>query len=423
MPKAERTIYVYADWSGGQPALMGRLYAGDNRGKEIFSFEYSKNWIHSNSMSFVFDPDLYFYEGRQYASEKPLFGVFSDSCPDRWGRLLMKRREEMLAREEGRKPRALTESDFLLGVFDEARTGALRFSLKEGGPFLSEDQGLSTPPWATLRTLEAASLAFESDEGKQVEKWLKQLIVPGSSLGGARPKASVQAPDGSLWIAKFPSKNDEWDCGAWEAVVHALAAKCGLRVPDSKLEFFSGKGRTFLVKRFDRAMGRRIHFASAMALLGRTDGVGAEGASYLDIASFIKTNGASPKQDLKELWNRMVFSMAVSNTDDHLRNHGFLLTWRGWELSPMYDVNPDIYGSSLSLGISADDNSIDFDLAIETAKYYDIGIQDAKNSAAHIQKTVGDKWHSIAAGYGLSKSAIERMEPAFLMEYKAGAGQ
>ena len=414
----EKTIYVYAGWMNDSPALIGNLFISGSRGKEHFSFEYNNDWLRSAGGGFLFDPDLRLYEGRQYAPDKPLFGVFSDSCPDRWGRLLMKRREAILAKEENRKPRALTESDYLLGVYDETRIGALRFSTEENGPFLSAEKGLCAPPWMTLRTLESASLAFENDESGQEEKWLRQLLAPGSSLGGARPKASVQAPDDSLWIAKFPSKHDEWNSGAWEIVVRDLAAKCGLNVPEAKLETFSETGSTFLIKRFDRSGNRRIHFSSAMALLGKTDGEGAEGASYLDIAAFIKSNGSSPKQDLKELWKRIVFNMAVSNTDDHLRNHGFLLTEQGWTLSPAYDVNPNIYGDTLSLNVSEDDNSISFDLAAQTAEYYDIRVEEAKSIIAGIQKKVSENWWTVAVGYGLSRDAASRMEPAFKMEYK-----
>jgi len=409
----EKTIYVFADWTGHSPVLMGRLYVSAGRGKELFSFEYCKDWIRSNKMSFIFDPDLRLYEGRQYSTDKPLFGVFSDSCPDRWGRLLMKRREAILANGENRKPRVLTESDFLLGVNDETRLGALRYSTEEKGPFLSAEREMAAPPWTTLRTLETASLAFESDEVGYEEKWLKQLLAPGSSLGGARPKASVCAPDGSLWIAKFTSKHDEWNSGAWEIVVHDLALLCGLNVPEAKLDTFSKAGGTFLVKRFDRAGKRRIHFSSAMALLGRTDGDGADETSYLDIASFIKSNGSLPREDLRELWNRIVFNMAVSNTDDHLRNHGFLLTENGWVLSPMYDVNPNIYGNTLSLSVSPGDNSISFDLAVETAQYYEVGLREAKNTVSEITRRISENWKEIAAGYGLSKNDITRMKPAF----------
>ena len=410
----EKTIFVYADWNNQSPILIGRLYADSIRGKELFSFEYSKEWIRSTNSSFTFDPDLLLFEGRQYnTSNKPLFGIFADSCPDRWGRLLMKRKEAILAKRENRKPRALTESDYLLGVYDRTRIGALRFSVEENGPFLSADDELCAPPWTALRTLESASLAFESDKNDLEEKWLKQLLAPGSSLGGARPKASVQMPDGSLWIAKFPSRHDEWNSGAWEIVVHDLAALCGLTVPEAKLMSFSDTGSTYLVKRFDRNQDRRIHFTSAMALLGKTDGDSAEGASYLDIASFIRSNGASPKQDLKELWKRIVFNMAVSNTDDHLRNHGFLLLEQGWVLSPMYDVNPNIYGNTLSLNVSNDDNSISFELAAYTAEYYNIGNQEAKDIVTDIRKVVSGKWRALAIEYGLSRSAINSMALAF----------
>lgn len=360
------------------------------------------------------------YEGRQYVPiEKGLFGLFSDSCPDRWGRVLMKRREAVLARKENRKPEKLTESDFLLGVFDESRMGALRFKTEKQGPFLSYDKELSTPPWTTLRQLETASASFENDESGLQEKWLNQLLAPGSSLGGARPKASVQAPDGSLWIAKFPSKYDEYNSGAWEMVVHDLALKCGLNVPEAKCETFSKSGSTFLVKRFDRAQGRRIHFASAMTLPGKTDGEsGADETGYLDMAAFIKAYGAAPKQDLLELWKRIIFSMAVSNTDDHLRNHGFILMDKGWHLSPMYDVNPSIYGGALSLNVSQTDNTIDFDLALETSELYGISKDAANEILKEMKRIICENWIETAKKYGLSRNAISYMSPAFDMGLK-----
>jgi len=415
MSNVEKKIFVYSDWIKTSPVLVGLLYESSNRGKEIFSFEYDNAWLAENINSTSFDPDLSLYSGRQYAPlDKALFGIFSDSCPDRWGRLLMKRREAITARKENRKPRALTESDFLLGVHDDSRMGALRFSLQENGPFLSYEKEFSTPPWTTLRNLESASLAFESGEDNLEEEiWLKQLLAPGSSLGGTRPKASVQAPDGSLWIAKFPSKHDEWDSGAWEMVVHELARKCDLNVPQAKLEAFSENGSTYLVKRFDRDGARRIHYASAMTLLGKTDGAGSDGASYLDIVSFIKSNGASPKRDLKELWKRVVFSIAVSNTDDHLRNHGFILSESGWHLSPMFDVNPSIYGDKLSLSVSSNDSSIDYELAMETAEYYEIDAVTAKAMVEEIKEIVKSNWSVIATNNDLSRNAIARMEPAF----------
>ena len=351
--------------------------------------------------------------------DKALFGVFADSCPDRWGRLLMKRRKAIQARKEKRKPKSLGESDYLLGVYDKARMGALRFKMNENGEFLSDDKELATPPWATLRTLEAASLGFESDESGLEEKWLKQLIAPGSSLGGARPKATVQDEKGDLWIAKFPSKHDEVNSGAWEKVVHDLAELCGLDVPEAKLETFSKKGSTFLVKRFDRNGDKRIHFSSAMTLLGKTDGSsGTEGSSYLDLVSFIRQNGATPTQDLKELWKRIVFNMMVSNTDDHLRNHGFILTKTGWKLSPLYDVNPIPYGEELSLNVSIDDNSISTELAISVSKYFNLTEEEAVEIANEIKVIVKENWEKLAGKCGLSRSACEYMRPAFAESYK-----
>lgn len=415
MTQDEKTIYVYENWRREEPTLLGQLRCGLIRGQETFSFEYDAGWLEAAESSFSLDPDLALYHGRQYVPlDKRLFGLFADSCPDRWGRLLMKRKEAIDARKENRKPRKLNESDFLLGVYDESRMGALRFSLEAGGEFLSKDKTFATPPWVNLRTLENASLAFENDDSGLNEQWLRELLAPGSSLGGARPKATVQAVDGALWIAKFPSKHDEYNSGAWEKVVHDLARLCGLDVPESKLETFSKTGSTFLVKRFDRNGSRRIHFASAMTLLGKTDGASAaDGSSYLDMAGFIRANGAAPKQDLAELWKRIVFSMAVSNTDDHLRNHGFLLTPNGWRLSPLYDVNPIPSGDCLSLNVSEYDNSIDLNLALEVADYFGITPQKADQSADAIRQTVSAHWERLAQQYGLSRGAIEYMRPAF----------
>lgn len=412
MPSNEKTIYVYANWDSGNPVLMGRLYAINSRNNEVFAFEYDNEWLNREKETMSFDPDLQFFSGRQYAPpEKVNFGLFSDSCPDRFGRKLMNRREALLAKKEGRKPRNLTESDYLLGVFDAARMGGLRFSLEENGVFLANEKELATPPWTTLRTLENASLALEDDNGKEKEKWLQILLAPGSSLGGARPKASVMAPDGSLWIAKFPSKNDEWDCGAWEMVAHDLAKLCGINVPEAKLEKFSDQGSTFLVKRFDRIGQQRIHFSSAMTLLGKIDGDNT--ASYLDLVSFIKANGATPGKDLEELFRRVIFSIAISNSDDHLRNHGFLLGKKGWRISPMFDVNPNIYGNAMSLNINEFDNTMDFELAKETARYYGISSKDASSIISSTQKTVANNWKRLAGKYGLSQSMINSMEPAF----------
>lgn len=418
MAQTEKTIFVYENWRSEKPSLIGRLHTSFIRGQETFSFEYADEWLRSFESAYSLDPDLSLYRGRQYTPlDKGLFGLFADSCPDRWGRLLMKRKEAIDARKEDRKPRKLTESDFLLGVYDESRMGALRFSLEEGGEFLSNEKSFATPPWISLRTLENASIAFENDDNGLGEKWLRELLAPGSSLGGARPKASVQAADGSLWIAKFPSKHDEYNSGAWEKVVHDLARLCSLDVPESKLETFSKTGGTFLVKRFDRDGKRRIHFASAMTLLGKTDGASAaDGTSYLDLAAYIRANGAEPKQDLMELWKRIVFNMAVSNTDDHLRNHGFILTPTGWRLSPLFDVNPVPSGDRLSLNVSEADNSIDLSLAVEVAEYFGLTKKDADTVSAELCETVKKNWAKIAENYGLSRGAIEYMRPAFSLQ-------
>ncbi|MBS6713432.1 MAG: type II toxin-antitoxin system HipA family toxin [Ruminococcus sp.] len=420
MRENSRKIYVYENWSRDIPVKMGTLYADGNRGKEVYSFEYDNEWLKNRDAIITFDPDLGLYNGRQYVPmDKQIFGIFADSCPDRWGRLLMKRREAIIARKEERRPKALNELDFLLGVYDEARMGAIRFKNSEDGEFLSCDKELATPPWTTLRTLESASIEFEKDESGINEKWLKQLLAPGSSLGGARPKATVQAPDSSLWIAKFPSKHDDVDSGAWEMTVHDLAELYGLNVPLAKAEQFSRNGTTFLVKRFDRNGKKRLHFSSSMTLLGQTDGASAtNGISYLDIASFIRANGSQPQADLIELWKRIVFNIAVANTDDHLRNHGFILDDYGWRLSPLYDVNPNIYGDCLSLNITDEDASLNFNLALETAEFYGISEKKAIEEIDKVKKIVVNNWERLASKYQLSRSAIEYMRPAFDMKFK-----
>lgn len=415
-----RNIYVYKDWYTSIPEKIGTIYVEGGKGKEVISFEYDDSWIEKVDTSLIFDPDLMLYKGRQYTPlDKPMFGIFADSCPDRWGRTLMKRREAIQAKKEDRKPKRLTDIDFLLGVYDETRMGGLRFSVKEDGPFLSDDKELATPPWTTLRKLESASLAFEKNDDGMEEKWLKQLLAPGSSLGGARPKASVSAPDGSLWIAKFPSKHDDTNVGAWEMVVHDLAVMCALDVPEAKLENFSKNGSTFLIKRFDRDGEKRIHFASAMTLLGKNDGASAtDGSSYLELVSLIRKYGATPKKDLLELWKRVVFNMAVSNTDDHLRNHGFILTNEGWCLSPLYDVNPNPEGDVLSLNVDENNNLIDFEVALDVASTFGINEKQAKQHIDEIKNIIENNWRILAKKYGLTRGEIERMSPAFDMEYK-----
>ena len=414
MATGQKVIHVYDDFSFQGPMLMGTLYVSAIKGGESYSFEYTDQWLKKTNLMLTLDPELMPYSGRQYPTGKNIFGLFADASPDRWGRVLMNKRERILAEKEGRKPSKLYDSDYLLGVYDETRMGGIRFKKEQDGPFLSDDKETAAPPWATLRTLEEASRNFENDETGLSEKWLNQLIRPGSSLGGARPKVTVVDTNGQLWIAKFPSKNDENDTGAWEIVAHDLAKLCGLNVPEAKMEKFSSLGSTFLVKRFDRIGEKRSHFASAMTLLGKADGASAaDGTSYLEMVAFIKAYGAAPKRDLLELWKRIVFNMAITNTDDHLRNHAFILTKEGWGLSPLYDVNPVPYGDELSLNVDEEDNRISIELAIQTAVRFGIERSDAEAYAKEILKIVRENWSQLASKYGLTCRQIEEMRPAF----------
>jgi serine/threonine-protein kinase HipA len=418
MANERKNILVYADWQGlNSPALLGTLSAIKGRGKETFSFEYSEKWLKSG-FSQMLDPDLQMYSGAYYPREdKTNFGIFLDSCPDRWGRVLMQRREAALARLEKRSVVTLLESDYLLGVFDGHRMGALRFKLSENGSFLNNNREMAAPPWTSLRELEEASLKYEEDNINDPEflKWVNILIAPGSSLGGARPKASVIDADRNLWIAKFPSRNDEKNIGAWEMVVNELAISAGLNVAEGMVQQFNNKYQTYLTKRFDRtAAGDRIHFASAMTLLGYSDGENSQGVSYLELVQFLTRHGANLTADLEELWRRIVFSICVKNTDDHLRNHGFLLTPHGWILSPAYDINPNEYGTGLHLNINENDNALNLDLALSVARYFRLTTQQAGKIIERISDSVS-KWAQVADKFKISKAEQERMSSAFLI--------
>lgn len=418
MANSGKNILVYADWHGlTGPTLVGVLAVSQLRGKEVFSFEYTAEGLKLPGIQNL-DPDLQLFAGRQYLSDLKInFGIFMDSSPDRWGRLLMKRREAILARKNDRKPATLMESDFLLGVYDQNRMGALRFKLNSGGEFLSHEQELAAPPWTLLRDLEYASLQLEDDHianEDQELKWLNMLMAPGSSLGGARPKASVTGPNGDLWIAKFPSINDDIDMGAWEMVVHELANKSGINVAPAMVRKFSGKYHTFLTSRFDRInQTQRIHFASAMTLLGVIDGTDYQsGASYLDLAGLIQRKSNGTTENLKELWKRIVFNILVKNTDDHLRNHGFLLSSNGWDLSPAYDMNAVPAGTGLTLNISENDNSLNLDLALEVSPYFRIKQSDARELITEMSKHV-TQWRSTAVKYKLASREQDAMAAAF----------
>ncbi len=407
---AGKNILVYWDHLASSPELFGVLTVQNIRNKEVFSFDFDESWLKRHPDYRCLDPELQFYGGTQFTG-KVNFGLFMDSAPDRWGRKLMMRREAIRARKANEKPRVLLESDYLLGVYDETRMGALRFKLMETDGFLNDNAAMAAPPWARLRELEEASRNLENDTlTSDHEKWLAVLMAPGSSLGGARPKASITSPKGELWIAKFPSKRDVGNTSAWEYATMQMARDAGLNTPEVKLETFSRNGSTFLSRRFDRLNGQRIHFASAMTLLGKNDGDSEN--SYLELAEFIVSQGASPKEDLAELWKRIVFSIAVSNTDDHLRNHGFLLTPHGWRLSPVYDLNPNPEGTGLSLNITEDDNSLDFELALEIAPYFRLNANEASTILRSIQQVVTN-WRGYARRNGISNADMDQMAPAF----------
>ena len=416
---AKREIYVYADWQELEgPMLMGVLAAESLRGKEIFSFEYDQDWLSSKFVQ-VLDPDLQLYSGAQYLNnhEKFNFGLFLDSSPDRWGRVLMQRREAARARLEKRKVNKLFETDYLLGVYDGHRMGGLRFKLDLAGPFLDDDELQASPTWTSIRELEQISLRLEDEDAiddPEYLQWLNMLVNPGSSLGGARPKASVIDPHDHLWIAKFPSKNDEGDIGAWEIVTYELAIDAGINMAECQAKKFSSNYHTFLTKRFDRTVdGKRIHFTSAMTQLGYTDGAdAASGVSYLELVDFLTSNGANVENDLHELWRRIVFSICVSNTDDHLRNHGFLLSEGGWRLSPAYDINPTETGTGLKLNISETENSLDIDLALEVHEFFRLNKVEAMAIVGQVKSAVS-KWRKLATRYGISKINQELKVPAF----------
>lgn len=413
-----KRIAVYAHWHGlTAPQLMGELSATPVRGQEVFSFTYAGSWL-ATAPAQILDPALQLYNGPQYvAEEKSNFGLFLDSAPDRWGRLLMRRREAALARQEERKEQPLLESDYLLGVFDGHRMGGLRFKQHPEGPFLNDNRAMAAPPWTSLRALEHASLQLERTDAAQDPdylKWLLLLVAPGSSLGGARPKASVLDAQGRLWMAKFPSGQDAHDVGAWEAVVNALAQQAGVAVAVGQSQRFGSRHHTYLSQRFDRtAAHERVHFASAMTLLGYQDGADhQDGASYLELAAFLMRQGAQVDQDLEELWRRIVFNICVANTDDHLRNHGFLLTAQGWRLSPAYDLNPIPYGRGLTLNISETDNALELRLALEVAPFFRLLPQRADAVIAKVRRAVRN-WRTVAMHYQVTREEQELMANAF----------
>jgi serine/threonine-protein kinase HipA len=334
--------------------------------------------------------------------------------PDSWGRTLMQRREPQRAQEEGRVPKILHDIDYLLGVYDETRMGALRFKLDPEGPFLETASETTVPPWTSLGELQQAVNVLESDEDDEnIRNWILMLIAPGTSLGGARPKANFTDSANDLWIAKFPSGNDTTDKAAWEFLAYRMATKIGINMANSGISKISGNYNTFLTKRFDRIKKERIHFASAMTMTGNSEvNIRDNKASYLEIAEFIKFSGASNEDDLHQLWKRIVFNISISNSDDHLRNHGFVLSGKGWRLSPAFDVNPSIDRQGLALNIDTDNNALDFDLARSVGEFFMLNRAAMENILKEVRFVVSD-WRKYANSIGIPKTEQDRMVSAF----------
>lgn len=400
---------VYADLHGVSH-LVGRLWARVRKERESATFEYDRAWL-QHPARFSLEPALKLGPGPFHTSaDIPMFGAIGDSAPDRWGRALMRRMERRRTEKEGGTPRTLREIDFLLLVDDEARTGALRFAGKEGGPFLREAGENRIPPLVDLPKLLAAAERVVED--RDTDEDLRLLFAPGSSLGGARPKASVREKDGHLAIAKFPRRDDEINTVVWEAVALSLAKKAGIPVPEGRVERVAKKP-VLISRRFDRDGARRIPFLSAMSMLGSKDN---ETRSYLEIVDALRRHGASPKADMEALWRRLVFNILISNTDDHLRNHGFLYEGQGgWRLSPAYDLNPmpvDIKPRVLATAINEEDATASLPLALEVAGYFELNAARAKSVAREVARSVSG-WRAEASRLGLWNAEIERMASAF----------
>ena len=403
-------IWVWLDDpSFGPLQRIGTLSSGD-RGSVRFG--YDPAWL-KKAHAFPLDPELDLTSGEFYPGNAN-FGVFMDSCPDRWGQVLMKRREAVEAREQGGTPRRLGAWEFLLGVQDCTRMGALRFS-RPGEEIFLADEARSAPPVARIAELQA--VAFELTRKKQddldkIREWLKVLVAPGSSLGGARPKANMLNEDGTLWIAKFPSADDDYDVALWEMLLHELARECGITVPASRLIKVGNGYHTFMVQRFDRDGASRRFFASAMTMTGHQD---TEDASYLELAEFLATWGEPDyiARDLEELFTRVVFNIVTANRDDHLRNHGFMRTPAGWRLAPAYDMNPSFKKDEHALAIDLYTRQPDMTVVMETAEYYRLEKGQAKEIVSRVSKVVG-RWKACARRLGLSAHEISEAEHLFL---------
>jgi len=409
MSTSTNTLEVWLDCDLTPSCLVGTLE--HDRGQ--IRFRYNRDWL-KDSKAFALDPDLSL-DDQPFFPKPDLgnFGIFLDSSPDRWGQTLMKRREALQAKDEKRPARTLYAWDFLIGVQDLTRQGALRFRIKDTDQFLDNDQ-LAAPPIATLRELEAVAYQLSNhriDDLDALRQWLAVLVAPGASLGGARPKANFTEADGSLWIGKFPARNDDRDAGAWEFVTHTLAKQAGIEVPAAKLIRLNSDFHTFCVQRFDRVNGQRKFYASAMTLLRKEQ---SEGSSYLELAHFLRAqgDGISTAADLAQLFRRVAFNVAVGNRDDHLRNHGFVLASTGWRLAPAFDVNPNIDKSEHVLNIDDTDNRPSLNTVLSTAEFYGLTSVQAKQTIDEVLE-VTSNWRETARKVGIPKADIELTASAF----------
>jgi hypothetical protein len=405
-----RKLLVYADlhWLH-TPALVGELSYESLRGADSYGFSFAPTWLQTQRDLFL-SADLNNYTGMQYtAADRDIFGCFSDALPDRWGRTLLNRREQLQAQEQRRPLRRLSSFDYLLGIDDYSRMGAFRFKETPDSDFINSDPTLKIPPLTDIRTLQEAGRAIEQSEAHNVlpeKKWIAQLIQPGTSLGGARPKASVTDLDGALCVAKFPSRSDDYDVELWEHLCHLLARKAGIEVADTKVLKAIGPYHTLISRRFDRTTdGGRIHFASAMTLLGLQDGNNAaDGHGYLDLVDFIVQHCTAVESNLRELYRRVAFYICVGNSDDHFRNHGFLLTPKGWTLSPAYDINPTL-NPAQSLLITSVSNQAAFSQLRAAAEDYLLTRETADAILDEVQAALQD-WPTLAAQIGIPRREI-----------------
>lgn len=404
-------LLVYADFDWlKETELVGELGYESLRGSDSYGFKYDDNWLKKYGNLFL-SFDLNNYPGQQYtAPERDIFGCFSDALPDRWGRTLLNRREQVLSNEEKRPVRRLTSFDYLKGIDDASRIGGFRFKTKADGDFINSVNTLRIPPLTNIRQLLNASSEIEkSEEANQLpdKKWLMQLVQPGSSLGGARPKASVIENNNTLYMAKFPSLKDDYDVGLWEHFCHLLATRAGISAAATKVLSTNDKYHTLLSRRFDRtAEGKRIHFASAMTLLGLSDGDNAStGNGYLDIVDFIIQNCTDVNRNLQELFRRVAFNICIANSDDHFRNHGFLLTQKGWTLSPAYDINPS-HNQYQSLLISDSSSKADLTILLEVCEKYMLTQDVAMQIISEVTKAISE-WTALATKLGIAKREME----------------